>query len=138
MIWTLQARDQSQIAANYVWTYTGSGAPTSPQTGVKAPVITFTAGAHTVTLTLNSVAQPTFVINAVAGTGAQADLLEAEQESESAPEVEAGFDPAAHTVTEVIGFVEDNPDQLDAIVAAEQAGKDRVTLVQHLESMRPS
>jgi len=51
--------------------------------------------------------------------------------------VQVGYDPAAHTVTEVIGYVEDNPDQLEDVIAAEQAGKDRVTLITHLEGMRP-
>jgi hypothetical protein len=50
--------------------------------------------------------------------------------------VEVGYDPAAHTVTEVIGYVEDNADQLEDIIAAEEAGKARVTLLTHLESMR--
>jgi len=52
-------------------------------------------------------------------------------------EVQVGYDPAAHTVTEVIGYVEDNPDQLEDVIAAERAGKDRVTLITHLEGMRP-
>lgn len=52
-------------------------------------------------------------------------------------QLEVGYDPAAHTVTEVIGYVEDNPDQLDGILAAEEAGKARTTLISHLESMRP-
>jgi len=68
-------------------------------------------------------------------------LAEGEDEPEAAPEsnveVEVGYDPGAHTVTEVIGFVEDNPDQLEDVIAAEQAGKDRVTLITHLEGMRP-
>jgi hypothetical protein len=48
---------------------------------------------------------------------------------------DAAFDPAAHTVTEVIGYVEDNPDQRDAILELEEQGKARVTLINHLESM---
>lgn len=51
---------------------------------------------------------------------------------------EVGFDPAAHTVTEVIGYAEDNPDQIEEILAAEQAGKARTTLTSHLEGMRQS
>lgn len=153
LIWTLQAKDQSQVAANYDWAYTGSGSPASPIADTKAPVVTFGAGAHTVTLTLNGVAQPSFVINAVAGAGPTSGLMslppgdgeEPPPEDEYDPnapdedyEVEVGYDPAAHTVTEVIGYVEDNPDQLEAIIAAEEAGKARVTLLTHLESMRPA
>lgn len=51
---------------------------------------------------------------------------------------EEGYDPSAHTVTEVIGYTEDNPDQLETILAAEQAGKARTTLISHLEGMRQS
>jgi hypothetical protein len=50
-------------------------------------------------------------------------------------EADAAFDPAAHTVTEVIGYVEDNPDQREAVLELERAGKDRVTLISHLEGM---
>ena len=51
---------------------------------------------------------------------------------------EEGYDPGDHTVTEVIGYVEDNPQDLEEVIAAEQAGKARVTLLTHLESMRES
>lgn len=159
LIWTLVAKDQSQVAANYDWAYTGSSTagPASPIADTKNPApITFAAGPHTITLTLNGVAQPSFVITAVAGAGTATGLLSFEGDEEPPPEeappeedvydpdadkvdyqVEVGYDPAAHTVTEVIGYVEDNPDQLDDILAAEQAGKNRVTLLTHLESMRP-
>jgi hypothetical protein len=155
LIWTFVAKDQSQVAANYDWAYTGSSTagPASPIADTKNPAaVTFAAGAHTITLTLNGVAQPPINITAVAGTGgAGVSLLGAEGEGEEPPPedeydpnapdqehpLEVGYDPAAHTVTEVIGYVEDNPDQLDDVVAAEEAGKARVTLLTHLESMRP-
>ena len=55
------------------------------------------------------------------------------------PEEDDGsFDPGDYTVTEVIGYVEDNPDELEAVIAAEEAGKARVTLLTHLEGMRPA
>jgi hypothetical protein len=148
LIWTFQARDQSQPAANYDWAYTGAaGVPASPIADTKAPVVTLPAGAHTVTLTLNGVAQAPFTITAVAGAGPTSGLMSAPDEGDGeeqvveddAPDevdVEVGYDPAAHTVTEVIGFVEDNPDELEDIISAEQAGKQRVTLLTHLESMR--
>jgi hypothetical protein len=47
----------------------------------------------------------------------------------------AEYDPADHTVTEVIGWVEDHPDERDAVLAAEREGKHRVTLIDHLEDM---
>jgi hypothetical protein len=43
------------------------------------------------------------------------------------------FDPGAHTVAEVEAYVDDNPDEVDAVLAAEKAGKNRVTLVEALE-----
>lgn len=157
LIWTLYPKDQSQVAANYDWTYTpAGGAPASPINDTKTPTITFTAGVKTVTLTLNGVAQPTFQITAAAGVAplmAPEEEVQTSQRSEEpqtswdnagdgeqtehgAGELQVGYDPAAHTVTEVIGFVEDNPDQLDDILLAEEEGKNRTTLISHLESMR--
>jgi hypothetical protein len=145
LIWTFQARDQSQAAANYDWTYTGGvGSPPSPINDTKVPVITFpSAGPYVVTLTLNGVAQAPITVNAVAGVGPREEMTmmeapaEAPAEAASAPveQPDAGFDPAAHTVTEVISYVEDNPDQRDAILLLEEQGKNRVTLIDHLESM---
>ena len=40
----------------------------------------------------------------------------------------AGFDPAEHTVAEVEEYVAKHPDQADAVLAAEAAGKNRTTL----------
>ena len=45
----------------------------------------------------------------------------------------AGYDPAAHTVDEVQAYVAAHPDEAAAVLAAEQAGKDRVTLTAALE-----
>ena len=41
---------------------------------------------------------------------------------------QAGFDPGAHTVAEVEAFIAAHPDQADAVLAAEAAGKNRTTL----------
>ena len=43
-----------------------------------------------------------------------------------------GYDPGAYTVEEVQAYVAKHPDQRAAILAAEQAGKDRVTLTESL------
>ena len=43
------------------------------------------------------------------------------------------FDPGAHTVDAVEAYVSDHPDELDAVLAAEEAGKNRTTLVAWLE-----
>lgn len=45
-----------------------------------------------------------------------------------------GYDPADYTVEDVKAYVEDNPDERDAVLEAERGGKDRVTLVEWLES----
>jgi hypothetical protein len=156
LIWTLYAKDQSQVAANYDWAYTpAGGSPASPIVDTKSPVITFTtAGAKTVTLTLNGVAQPSFVINAVAGTAPRMspeEEAEVSQLAESPPDrssgpssvgdgdeedyASAGFDPAAHTVAEVEEYVEEHPEEVERIRQLEEEGKARVTLLTHLESM---
>ena len=44
------------------------------------------------------------------------------------------YDPGEHTVDEVKEYVGDNPDQRDEVLAAEQAGKNRSTLVDWLEA----
>jgi exonuclease VII small subunit len=44
------------------------------------------------------------------------------------------YDPGEHTVDEVKEYVGDNPEQTDEVLAAEQAGKNRSTLVEWLET----
>jgi len=155
LIWTFQAKDQSQVAANYDWAYTpAGGTPASPIADTKAPTVTFSgAGAKTVTLTLNGVAQPSFVINAVAGV---APLMAPDEEAEVSQRSEtpdqpprptsasdgdeedyatAGFDPAAHTVPEVEAYVDEHPDEVERIYDLEAEGKGRVTLLTYLESL---
>jgi hypothetical protein len=48
----------------------------------------------------------------------------------------AAFDPGNNNVGDVIAYVDAHPDQLDAVLAAEKAGQNRVTLVQQLETRR--
>lgn len=45
------------------------------------------------------------------------------------------IDPGAHPVAVVIGWVNTRPDQAEALLEAERAGKGRVTLVEHLERL---
>jgi hypothetical protein len=42
------------------------------------------------------------------------------------------FDPAEHKVPEVLEYVEKHPDEADAILKAEAAGKDRTTIEEAL------
>lgn len=43
-----------------------------------------------------------------------------------------GYDPGAHTVAEVLAYVAEHPDQADAVREAEEAGKQRITLLEAL------
>ena len=45
------------------------------------------------------------------------------------------YNPADHTVAEVKEYVEQNLDEAQAVLEAEQAGENRVTLVKHLEEV---
>jgi hypothetical protein len=65
---------------------------------------------------------------------------EAQVQAEALPpseqaDVEVAYDPGAHTVPEVIEFAENNPDQVQALIDAEVAGKNRATLLPHLEAL---
>lgn len=42
------------------------------------------------------------------------------------------YDPGSHTTAEVLAYVDAHPDEADAVLAAEQAGKNRSTLVNQL------
>jgi hypothetical protein len=42
------------------------------------------------------------------------------------------FDPADHNIDDVLKHLEAHPDQVEAVLAAERAGKDRATLVTRL------
>lgn len=44
------------------------------------------------------------------------------------------FDPSAHTVEEVHDYLDDHPDETAAVLAAEQEGKNRSTLVAALSA----
>lgn len=57
---------------------------------------------------------------------------EPEPQAPTEPRGEA-YDPGEHTVNEVKAYVEDNPDEAQAVLDAEQAGENRVTLVAWLE-----
>jgi hypothetical protein len=46
-----------------------------------------------------------------------------------------GFDPSEHTVPEVIAYVEENPDELEAVYVAEGADKARSTLLSKLDEL---
>ena len=45
------------------------------------------------------------------------------------------YDPADYTVQEVIDFAEENPELAQDLIDAEEAGKNRSTLIAHLETL---
>jgi hypothetical protein len=59
---------------------------------------------------------------------------------QSAPEPPADdtFTVADHNVDEVKDFVNEHPEQVDAVLAAEKDGEQRVTLIEWLESKQDS
>jgi len=150
LIWTFKTDAPSTRTASLVWTYP-TGTPAT-STGPGPTTVTFaSAGTKAVTMVATGTgegANPyppagTTNIPVTAVSGAAPQLLTAEEPpavagDDDTGEMDVAFDPAAHTVTEVIGFVEDYPDTLDDVITAEEAGKGRSTLLQHLESMRSS
>jgi hypothetical protein len=55
--------------------------------------------------------------------------------SETDEEEPEEFDPASHTVDEVVAYAEENPDELDRLIGEEETGKTRVTLLDKLHAM---
>jgi hypothetical protein len=48
-----------------------------------------------------------------------------------APAPKQAYDPGDHTVAEVLAYLEAHPDQAEAVLEAEAAGKARTTLLAH-------
>jgi hypothetical protein len=154
LIWTFDLDGPTtRVAADFDWVYSpAGGTPATPIADDAPPLtITFTtAGTKTVTLTVSGAgagATPyppagTYVITVNAVSGVPPRMVEEEKieevEEESAPALaeEEEFDPTDYTVTEVISFVEDNPETLEDVLALEREGKARTTLISHLEGMR--
>ncbi|QSM01224.1 hypothetical protein QDA08_gp29 [Microbacterium phage NoodlelyBoi] len=64
-------------------------------------------------------------------SGEQEEVDGDADESEDEPETPAdeGYDPSAHTVTEVTAYLDENPDQATYVLDRERTGKARVTLI---------
>ncbi|AWY05380.1 hypothetical protein HOT42_gp29 [Microbacterium phage Metamorphoo] len=58
----------------------------------------------------------------------ESDGEEVIDDEESAP-ADEGYDPSAHTVTEVTAYLDENPDQATFVLDRERTGKARVTLI---------
>ena len=136
--------------ADYAWTASASGV-CNPTTGAST-VVTFPGAAagsnQTITLTVSGAGTPPLAngsyVTTVRPVTGQPKMVEAGQQQvqveelppEHQADVEVAYDPGAHTVPEVIEFAEQNPDQVQALLAAERAGKDRSTLLNHLETLQ--
>lgn len=84
-----------------------------------------------------------YVVQVGSDAGTKPLIIGLGSESPDAPEAVAAagetaetgeFDPGDHTVAEVLAHVDANPDDLDRVLADEEAGKARVTLLEQLES----
>ncbi len=71
-------------------------------------------------------------------TRAAAEAYQAEQLGGGAAATSASgaYDPGEYAVADVVTYVEEHPDQLDAVYAAEEGGKARTTLLTQLDGMR--
>jgi hypothetical protein len=132
-------------AADFDWTFTGPGSPAAQNDKFSGTVTYTGAGAGTIVLTVAAGAGPpaggTYTIT-TAPTAGTPRMVEQDAGGdggeEPSPEVAVGYDPGAHTVPEVEEFANEHPDQWGEILAAEQAGKDRITLVDWLTANDPN
>ena len=97
------------------------------------------------TATGQNLAVRTFTVPYAGGSGFAPSLVREPVSGDTTPPPDPGtevppqpYDPGAHTVAEVEAYVADHPDELDAITAAEEAGKARVTLLNALYSLQPA
>jgi hypothetical protein len=151
--WTFQAQDSSRPAGDYSWAFPPDGTPSVFPGPGAVTVVYAAAGSKTGTLTVAgtnpappgiqngtypvvvtaSAGQPRMVEGQSADEGGEQQAF---QSAEPQAGVDVGYDPAAHTVDEVVEFAEEHPDQVTDIYAAEAAGKNRSTLLSHLEHMQ--
>jgi hypothetical protein len=148
-------------AGDYTWSATGTPTFTPGNTGATTSVAFAAAGSKTITLTVAGAGTPppanntyNVTVNAVSGapkaeeadaeagtqstqsTASVEEPAAVEQASEPTPNVEE-YDPGDFTVAQVIADVEaeSDPEFTAGVIEAEQAGKDRRTLLSHLEDL---
>ena len=155
LIWTFKIDGgTTRVAADFDWTFTG-GTPASTADNPGPIAVTYaTPGAKTATLVVSgagtganpyppagsypiTVTAVTGVAPLMAGQQREPEESAADEEEESSPEVPIAFDPAAHTVAEVEEYVDQHPDQVQELLDAEVAGKNRTTLVNYLQTLIP-
>ena len=152
LIWTFRLDQASTRTTSLVWTFP-TGTPASA-TGPGPHTVTFgSAGTKAVTAVATGTGEganpyppagtTNLPITAIAGTAPQTGLMSAPPEEGGGEEpppaeeahVDVAFDPAAHTIADVMEFVRANPDQAREMLDAERAGQARVTLIAQLEEM---
>lgn len=141
--WTFKLDAPSTRTASLAWTFP-TGTPASA-TGPGPHAVTFaSAGSKAVTSVATGVGEganpyppagtTNIPVTAIAGAGPQTGLMSAPPEEGDDDEDEI-YDPADYTVAEVIEYAEANPEQIQDLIDAEEAGKNRSTLIAHLEGM---
>ena len=96
---------------------------------VAKPTTAWTTGQH---ITIG-----TFQFNwsgAAWAAGPHAFMAEADTQSADTQAASETYDPSEHTVSEVEEYVIENPEEAQAVLEAEEAGKNRVTLVNYLNN----
>ena len=77
-------------------------------------------------------AQAEAVAAYIAGEETGAEVADVSPDAAEATGNGGAYDPGAHTVDEVLAYAADHPDEVNAIAAAEEAGKNRSTLLDRL------
>lgn len=144
---------QSLLPGAHTITWAGGAPATNAMTvaadGTGSVAHTYPAGPGTYKMyvtedaTGRRVAQRTMTLPYTGGAGfaPQSNLPPADGDGQTPPpeepeepSIDVAYDPGAHNVQEVEDFVTQNPDERDAVLAVEQAGRNRVTLVSWLEN----
>jgi hypothetical protein len=143
----VEAVDKTRPAADYDWTFTGGSPATKVDDKGTTPIaVTYSSGGtKTIQLVIAAGAGPpaggTYTINVVATATAAPRSVQEEGEEDVgmvfSPEPGGEFDPSEHTVAEVQAYIEAHPEEVGDILAAEQEGKNRATLVTWLEETLP-
>jgi hypothetical protein len=121
--------------ADFDWAFPGGTPATATDTKGPVTVTYATGGSKVATLTVAAGAGPpaggSYPITVQATATAMPRSLPGGGEE---PPPESGYDPGDYTIPEVEDYVTANPGERDAVLAAEEAGKARVTLIAWLEA----
>lgn len=126
------------------WTFIGPGSPV-PQADKFSGTVTFTGpGPVSIICTVTGATPPptnqAYTINATATAGVPRDIEASQQPALEAPteasvDQTGSYDPGEFTVAEVVAYATDNPEEVQSIIDAEEAGRSRTTLLNQLRAM---